>query len=101
MGNINEVAANEAMTEKDYVFISEGGMKLRKASLSVLVAALEAAGIVTETPTTTHMDLSGLENGTWIETLSDGSTVNHSITFDENGNVTAIDGMSLEWPEVI
>lgn len=50
---------------------------------------------------TTKLDLKGLENGNWVEHLSDGSTVNHKNTMDANGNVISVDGMTIEWPEVI
>ena len=101
MGNINDAAVNAAIEMEDFLFGSIGGKLLRKVSLSTLLAALKEAGIATEKPTLTKLDLSALNEGVWVEHLSDGSTVNHTITTDANGNVISVDGMTIEWPEVV
>ena len=37
-------------------------------------------------PKAVSLDLSGFDSGTFTETLSDGSRVTYTVTFDENGN---------------
>lgn len=47
--------------------------------------------------TISHIDFSNFENGTWTETLRDGTLINHTCTFDSSGRVTAIDNVTITW----
>lgn len=48
-------------------------------------------------PTLKKLDMSGFDSGTWTETLSDGSAITHTNTFDDSGRVIAIDDIEIEW----
>lgn len=45
--------------------------------------------------TTTAVDFSNWGNGSFVETLSDGTQVTHTITSDANGVITQIDDMAV------
>lgn len=47
--------------------------------------------------TVSNIDFSNFDNGTWTETLSDGTQINHTVTFDSSGRVTAIDNVTITW----
>lgn len=47
--------------------------------------------------TVSHIDFSNFNNGTWTETLRDGTLINHTNTFDSSGRVTAIDDITITW----
>ena len=47
--------------------------------------------------TTTALDMSLWDSGSFTETLSDGTTKEHTVTFDSDGKPTAIDGMTIVW----
>lgn len=49
-------------------------------------------------PTTTAVDFTNWANGTWEETLSDGSKVSHTVTFNEHGIPATIDGATITFP---
>lgn len=47
--------------------------------------------------TVSHIDFSNFNNGTWTETLRDGTLITHTNTFDSSGRVTAIDNITITW----
>lgn len=47
------------------------------------------------TLTTTELDFTSWNDGSFAETLSDGSTITHTVEFDEEGNVTKVGGISI------
>ena len=49
-----------------------------------------------EIPVTTAIDFSGLESGSFVETV-DGAEVSHTVTYGEDGRPTAIDDMTITW----
>lgn len=46
-------------------------------------------------PKTTALDFSGWESGSFTETLSDGSTVDYNVEFNESGAVTNVGGIAV------
>jgi hypothetical protein len=71
------------------------GNEYNEDLFSVDVSGL--GGGSTTQPTTTAVDFSNWSNGTWEETLSDGSKVTHTVTFDDSGRPATIDGASITW----
>ena len=65
------------------------GTPLNAETFNTLVAGLEEAG-----GTVSAIDFSNFENGSFTEVV-DGVTVTHTTEFDENGNLVAIDGVSI------
>lgn len=61
------------------------------------VSGLGGSSTPTTQPTTTSVDFTNWSSGTWEETLSDGSTVTHTVTFDDSGRPATIDGASITW----
>ena len=47
---------------------------------------------------TTAVDFTNWANGTWEETLSDGSKVTHTVTFNDSGIPATIDGATITFP---
>ena len=54
--------------------------------------ASEVAAVL---PQTTALDFTNWDSGSFTETLSDGTTVTHTVTLDANGIPTAIDGITI------
>lgn len=44
----------------------------------------------------TQIDFSNFENGSFTETV-DGKVITHTVTFDSQGRVIAIDGAEIVW----
>lgn len=63
-----------------------------EADIEELIAKIQEAELITSS-----MDVSNWSNGKWTETLADGSTVNHTVTFDSNGNPSKIDDTTIKW----
>ena len=47
--------------------------------------------------TTTNIDFSNWDNGSFTETLSDGTTVDYAVTFDSDGKPTKINDCTITW----
>lgn len=47
--------------------------------------------------TTTALNLSNFANGSFQETLSDGTTVDYAVTFDSDGKPTKINDCTITW----
>lgn len=51
--------------------------------------------IIAALPQTTALDFTNWDSGSFTETLSDGTTVTHDVTFDADGNPSAIGGIAI------
>lgn len=80
-----------------YDLISKVG-DLEALSTEAKESLVAAINELAEKPTTTSVDFTNWSNGTWEETLSDGSKVTHTVTFDDSGVPTSIDGATIIFP---
>ena len=89
--------------------INDTGTKYQIAACVVSLGSGGITGIVKKLPTavpngarpkTVLIDYSNLAAGTWTETLEDGTVIRHQNTYDEEGRVIAVDGMTIKWGEL-
>jgi hypothetical protein len=62
---------------------------------------IESGGVTQEDletffPETTKIDFTNWVNGSFTETLADGSTVKHDVLYDGNGNVISVGDITIE-----
>lgn len=62
----------------------------QQASIDGLTTRLDEMSLAT-----TGLDFAGWNDGSFVETLSDGSTITHTVEFDAEGNVTKVGGISI------
>lgn len=51
--------------------------------------------VISVLPKTTSLDFTNWSDGSFVETLSDGTEVTHEVVFDNSGNVISIGGISI------
>lgn len=71
-------------------------VKITEVDENGAVIATEAVDNV-ENGVLTGIDFSNLDNGTWTETMADGTVHNHKNTYDADGRPIAIDGVTIGW----
>lgn len=55
--------------------------------------------VITGLRQTTQLDFSGWDSGSFTETREGGVTLNYAVTFDTDGNPTAIGNCAIIWPQ--
>ena len=89
-------------TEKKYVYLNDlmsaiGTLdELITTEKASLVAAINEVAAGVPGGEVSQIDFSNFENGSFTETV-DGETINHSVTFDEQGRPSSIDGVQIVW----
>ena len=58
---------------------------------------LEAEDLDGLLPETASLDFSNWDNGSFTETLVNGTTITHTVTFNDDGSVGAIDDIAIGW----
>lgn len=97
-------AENQKLEEKieDVVFNVDAKNAFQDAEIAQLADLI--SDLQEEPPKATSLDLSTYDSGTITETLSDGSKVTYTVTFDENGNPTNInngtDDFAIVWGDM-
>ena len=91
------VEANAFSEEKIEAFVEETFTPITEEEVNEIFSEYGGEGGGGTSATVTNIDFSNLENGTFTETLSDGSKVSHPVIYDDSGRAANIDGFTITW----